>query len=86
VLEASQDGPPCRRACRVRPQWAASRAGSIRDIGCFVPCHLNEREQGAPGLAAAREQAPLPTSPVLLPYEVSFKDGRNGGFTPTHLQ
>jgi uncharacterized protein len=40
-----------RTGLRVRPRWAASRAGSIRDIACFEPC-------AAPATAGPDQDAP----------------------------
>jgi len=40
MLHAVDAGPApaMRTGLRVRPRWAASRVGSIRDIACFEPC------------------------------------------------
>ena len=44
MLHAVDAGPEMgtaaamRTGLRVRPRWAASRVGSIRDISCFEPC------------------------------------------------
>ncbi len=65
-----------RTGLRVRPRWAASTTGSIRDIACFVPC-----APGEPGQHAPQEHAPQPvtmmTSPVLLHYEHTASPGES---------
>jgi uncharacterized protein len=72
MLHAVDAGSPAamRTGMRVRPRWAARRAGHIRDIACFEPC--------GPAVAAsapARQQASVGepvamiTTPVRLHYE-----------------
>jgi uncharacterized OB-fold protein len=61
-----------RTGLRVRPRWAAERAGSIRDILCFEPA----KEDGLAGGGTADESVPdadaepvtMITTPVHLKY------------------
>jgi uncharacterized protein len=64
-----------RTGLRVRPRWAPTRVGSIRDIACFEPC-------GAPVPAAqadepARAQAGMTVTPVRLHYEHTASPGES---------
>lgn len=60
-----------RTGMRVRPRWAASRAGHIRDIACFEPCDTPEpgAAAGLPGTERALEPVTMITTPVRLYYE-----------------
>jgi hypothetical protein len=75
-----------RTGLRVRPRWAASTTGSIRDIACFVPSGPGEPGPDAPARRAPQEHAPPPdtpqpvtmmTSPVLLHYEHTASPGES---------
>jgi uncharacterized OB-fold protein len=59
-----------RTGMRVRPQWAQSRAGHIRDIVCFEPYEAPEPDRTASGPPG---EPPPPvammTTPVRLHYE-----------------
>ncbi len=60
-----------RTGMRVRPRWAETRAGHIRDIACFEPCDAPEpaRSPAWPGAAHATEPVAMMTTPVRLHYE-----------------
>jgi len=64
-----------RTGLRVRPRWAASRVGSIRDIACFEPCDgpstHDTQEQ------ASREPASMTITPVRLHYEHTASPGES---------
>jgi uncharacterized protein len=77
-----------RTGLRVRPRWAASRVGSIRDIACFEPCDRSapaarepEAQDGA--LAAERpattDRTPtgMTVTPVRLRYEHTASPGES---------
>jgi uncharacterized OB-fold protein len=76
MLHAVDAGEPAamRTGLRVRPRWAPSRVGSIRDIACFEPC-----PPGAPALAADGEEPPetveMTVTPVRLHYEHTASPG-----------
>jgi uncharacterized protein len=62
-----------RTGMRVRPRWAGSRSGHIRDIACFEPV-TGAPEPAGPAGPAAGEAEPLApvtimTTPVRLHYE-----------------
>ena len=57
-----------RTGLRVRPRWAASRVGSIRDIACFEPCDAPKAAAAGPDEASqaptgADEASQAPTGP-----------------------
>ena len=62
-----------RTGMRVRPRWAESRTGNIRDITCFEPCEAPQQDQADRGEAAEAKHPPEPvitmTAPVRLHYE-----------------
>jgi uncharacterized protein len=75
ILHAVDTGSAAamRTGLRVRPRWAASRVGSIRDIACFEPCDEPAaaarerdtqgkapaaRDRGAPAQAGAKSDPP----------------------------
>jgi len=65
-----------RTGLRVRPRWAASRVGSIRDIACFEPCDgpvPAVREPGQPD----RAPAGMTVTPVRLHYEHTASPGES---------
>jgi uncharacterized protein len=59
ILHAVDTGSAAamRTGLRVRPRWAASRVGSIRDIACFEPCH-----EPAPGAQEGDTQRQAPAA------------------------
>jgi uncharacterized OB-fold protein len=67
-----------RTGLRVRPRWAASPAGSIRDIACFVPCGPADPD-ARPDPSAAAEEPPVTmiTTPVRLRYEHTTSPGES---------
>jgi uncharacterized OB-fold protein len=85
MLHAVDPGPPgpaaMRTGLRVRPRWAPSRVGSIRDIACFEP--LGGPAAGEPpaggrpaGRAAApREPVGMTVTPVRLHYQHTASPG-----------
>ena len=64
-----------RTGMRVRPRWAASRVGSIRDIACFEPwdgpATHDTQEQ------ASREPISMTITPVRLHYEHTASPGES---------
>jgi len=78
-----------RTGMRVRPRWAAERAGSIRDIECFEPCDEDEAAEvpmadgaaapGAPAQGAAADGAPvtITITPIRLRYEHTASPGES---------
>jgi len=64
-----------RIGLRVRPRWAASRTGSIRDIACFEPADApaapETQEQ------ASRESDGMIITPVRLHYEHTASPGES---------
>jgi len=64
-----------RTGLRVRPRWAASRTGSIRDIACFEPADApaapDTQEQ------ASREPDGMIITPVRLHYEHTASPGES---------
>ena len=84
MLHAVDAGSPAamHTGMRVRPRWAESPAGDIRDITCFEP--LPEPKASGktePAPAPEREQAPqqepvtMVTTPVRLRYEHTASPG-----------
>jgi uncharacterized protein len=58
-----------RTGLRVRPRWAASRAGSIRDICCFEPCDGPAASAGD----EARTAGPAdPVTGTITPVRLSY--------------
>jgi len=57
-----------RTGMRVRPRWAAVRAGHIRDIACFEPWP-GQMTAAGPGPRRAAEPVTMMTTPVRLHYE-----------------
>jgi hypothetical protein len=74
MLHAVDAGSPAamRTGMRVRPRWADSPAGHIRDITCFEPATAPapEREQ-----APRQEPVAMITTPVRLRYEHTASPG-----------
>jgi uncharacterized protein len=80
MLHAVDAGSPAamRTGMRVRPRWAASPAGHIRDITCFEPCppavaaSAPEHDQ-----AAGQEPVTMITTPIRLHYEHTASSGES---------
>jgi uncharacterized protein len=53
-----------RTGMRVRPRWAASRTGSIRDIACFEPADAPRAATAGPDEASHAPGGPEPASPM----------------------
>jgi len=77
-----------RTGLRVRPRWASSRVGSIRDIACFEPsgatppaAHEPDTLQGAPAAhepdTQDRASAGMTVTPVRLHYEHTASPGES---------
>jgi uncharacterized OB-fold protein len=62
-----------RTGMRVRPRWADSPAGHIRDITCFEPCL--ESATPAPESAQPQDPVTMMTTPVRLRYEHTASPG-----------
>ncbi len=60
-----------RTGMRVRPRWAAERAGHIRDIECFEP--VPDGEQPGPGDAAAPAAAADPVTMIITPVRLRIQ-------------
>jgi uncharacterized OB-fold protein len=58
-----------RTGLRVRPRWAASRVGSIRDISCFEPC---DGPAAAPGDEARTAEEVDPVTGTITPVRLSY--------------
>jgi uncharacterized protein len=58
-----------RTGMRVRPRWAETRTGHIRDIACFEPCGTAESARPAVDEAAPPGQVTIMTAAVRLHYE-----------------
>jgi uncharacterized OB-fold protein len=75
MLHAVDAGSPAamRSGMRVRPRWAVSPAGHIRDIVCFEPA-VAAASAPAPDQPAEQEPVSMITTPIRLHYEhtVSF--------------
>jgi hypothetical protein len=80
MLHAVDAGAPAamRTGMRVRPRWAASPAGHIRDITCFEPCPP-ATSASAPEQDQAAEQEPVTmiTTPIRLHYEHTASRGES---------
>jgi uncharacterized protein len=68
-----------RTGLRVRPRWAASRTGSIRDIACFEPADGPAGGTAEPdGLdEASQVTAGMTITPVRLHYEHTASPGES---------
>jgi uncharacterized protein len=75
MLHAVDAGSPAamHTGMRVRPRWADSPAGHIRDITCFEPC----LEPATPAPEPAQQQDPVTMmiTPVRLHYEHTASPG-----------
>jgi uncharacterized protein len=81
MLHAVDAGPAqaMRTGLRVRPRWAASRVGSIRDIACFEPC---DPPAAGPGGQDGTDRAAGPGGEAS---EVSEVSEVTGTVTPVRL-
>jgi uncharacterized protein len=96
ILHAVDTGSAAamRTGLRVRPRWAASRVGSIRDIACFEPCGgpaaaARERDTlrqapaagdpGAAGARAAAEPDPPPAAMTVTPVRLHYEHTASPG-------
>ena len=70
-----------RTGLRVRPRWAASRVGSIRDIACFEPCERRwpgyGRIRARPDQAEPGARPAMIITPVRLHYEHTASPGES---------
>ena len=68
-----------RTGLRVRPRWAASRTGSIRDIACFEPADGPAGGTAEPGGLdeASQVTAGMTITPVRLHYEHTASPGES---------
>jgi len=64
-----------RTGLRVRPRWAASRVGSIRDIACFEPWDGPARQDTQE--QASQEPTTMIITPVRLHYEHTASPGES---------
>jgi len=64
-----------RTGLRVRPRWAASRVGSIRDIACFEPCDAPMSAAPEPGAEAGAVTGII--TPVRLHYMHTASPGES---------
>ena len=64
-----------RSGLRVRPRWAASRVGSIRDIACFEPCDRPAASAGDEAGAAGTVTGTI--TPVRLSYMHTASPGES---------
>ena len=79
MLHAVDAGSPAamRTGMRVRPRWAASPVGHIRDIACFEPSDPAAAAP-APGRGQAEhEPVAMMTTPVRLHYEHTASAGES---------
>jgi uncharacterized OB-fold protein len=65
-----------RTGLRVRPRWAASRTGSIRDIACFEPADGPAREAAGPD-GMSQVTAGMTITPVRLHYTHTASPGES---------
>ncbi len=74
-----------RTGLRVRPRWAASRVGSIRDIACFEPCDGAAASACEPDGTPVADELDTPggapagmiVTPVRLHYEHTASPGES---------
>jgi uncharacterized OB-fold protein len=85
MLHAVDAGWPAvmHTGLRVRPRWAASPVGSIRDIVCFEPCegaeasHPDQAAADGSHAGQAAEPVTMITTPVRLRYEHTTSAGES---------
>jgi uncharacterized protein len=66
-----------RTGLRVRPRWAASRVGSIRDIACFEPCDASAPAAPDPDTGAEVDSVTGTITPVRLSYMHTASPGES---------
>jgi uncharacterized protein len=66
-----------RTGLRVRPRWAATRVGSIRDIACFEPCDAPAPARREPEEEPGEVPAGMTVTPVRLHYEHTASPGES---------
>ena len=66
-----------RTGLRVRPRWAASRVGSIRDITCFEPSDAPAAEHAGTQEEPGPVSAGMTITPVRLHYEHTASPGES---------
>jgi uncharacterized protein len=66
-----------RTGLRVRPRWAASRVGSIRDIACFEPCDVPTSAAPDPDPGAEAGTVTGTITPVRLSYMHTASPGES---------
>jgi uncharacterized protein len=78
MLHAVDAGSPgaMRTGLRVRPRWAASPAGSIRDIVCFEPGDTAGTPDGT-SATGLDQPVTMITTPVQLRYEHTASPGES---------
>ena len=64
-----------RTGLRVRPRWAASRTGSIRDIACFEPWDGPARQDTQE--QASQDPTTMTITPIRLHYEHTASPGES---------
>jgi uncharacterized OB-fold protein len=75
AVDAGEAGAAAMRTgMRVRPRWAASRTGSIRDIECFEPCPegVPEGTAGKTGETGETDAAPGPVTMTVTPVRLRY--------------
>jgi len=83
MLHAVDAGPEMgtaaamRTGLRVRPRWAASRVGSIRDIACFEPCDVPTSAAPDPDTGAEVDSVTGTITPVRLSYMHTASPGES---------
>ena len=78
MLHAVDAGSPAamRTGLRVRPRWAADRAGSIRDIECFEPADAGPAPAAGPG-ETGQVTPGMTIAPVKLSYVHTASPGES---------
>jgi uncharacterized OB-fold protein len=80
MLHAVDAGSPAamRTGMRVRPRWAASPAGHIRDIACFEPsAAVAGPPAPEPEQLPGQQQVAMITTPIRLHYEHTASSGES---------
>ena len=79
ILHAVDTGSAAamRTSLRVRPRWAASRVGSIRDIACFEPCDVPTSAAPDPDTGAEVDSVTGTITPVRLSYMHTASPGES---------
>ncbi len=61
-----------RTGLRVRPRWAASRVGSVRDIACFEPCDAPTAAASEQANRAPDGTSQVPTGMIITPVRLHY--------------